>query len=64
MTYADAITTVSETYANEIRTKEFGCGMEGLLTKRKKELFGITNGIDLAVWDPMNDVYTAKKFND
>ncbi|HET9137297.1 MAG TPA: glycogen synthase GlgA [Candidatus Kapabacteria bacterium] len=63
LTYADAITTVSETYAEEIRTKEFGCGMEGLLTKRKKDLYGITNGIDMAVWDPMKDVYTAKKFN-
>ncbi|HYM19935.1 MAG TPA: glycogen synthase GlgA [Candidatus Kapabacteria bacterium] len=61
--YSDAITTVSETYANEIRTKEYGCGFEDLLTKRKKDLHGILNGIDLSIWDPMLDVNTARKFN-
>ncbi len=63
LNYADAITTVSETYAEEIRTKEFGCGMEGILTKRKKDLHGILNGIDLSIWDPMNDVNTVRRFN-
>lgn len=63
LNYADAITTVSETYAEEIRTKDFGCGFEGLLTTRKKDTFGILNGIDTVVWDPMNDVNTAKKYS-
>jgi starch synthase len=60
---ADAITTVSETYAEEIRTKEFGCGLEGLLTKRKRDLHGILNGIDLAIWDPMSDINIVRKYN-
>jgi starch synthase len=61
--YADAITTVSESYAEEIKTPEFGCGLEGLLSKRKKDLSGILNGIDLAIWDPENDINIVKKFN-
>ena len=60
--YADAITTVSETYADEIRTPEFGCGMEGLLAKRKKDLHGILNGIDTLVWDSENDINIVKQF--
>jgi len=60
--FADAITTVSETYAEEIRTPEFGCGMEGLLTKRKKDLHGITNGIDMAVWDTENDLNIVTQY--
>ena len=61
--FADAITTVSETYAEEIKTKEFGCGMEGLLNKRKKDLHGITNGIDLAIWDPSKDMNIVKRYD-
>lgn len=61
--FADAITTVSETYAEEIKTKEFGCGMEGILNKRKKDLHGITNGIDLALWDPEKDMNIVKRFD-
>jgi starch synthase len=61
--FADAITTVSETYAEEIKTPEFGCGMEGLLNKRKKDLHGITNGIDLAIWDPEKDLSIVKKYD-
>jgi starch synthase len=61
--YADAITTVSETYADEIKTPEFGNGMEGLLSKRKKDLYGITNGIDLVVWNPAKDVNTVRPFS-
>jgi starch synthase len=60
--YADAITTVSETYADEIKTKEFGCGMEGLLTKRKRDVHGILNGIDDLIWNPENDVNIVKKY--
>jgi starch synthase len=61
--FADAITTVSENYAQEIRTPEFGCGMEGLLTKRKRDLYGILNGIDLSVWDPETDMNIVRPFN-
>ncbi len=61
--YADAITTVSESYAEEIKTKEFGCGLEGLLTKRKRDLHGILNGIDTATWDPEHDVNIVKKYS-
>ncbi|MEP7235140.1 MAG: glycogen synthase GlgA, partial [Ignavibacteriota bacterium] len=60
--FADAITTVSETYAQEILTPEFGCGMEGLLNKRKKDLHGITNGIDLTIWDPEKDMNIVKRY--
>ena len=52
---ADAITTVSERYASEIQTEEFGCGLEGLLRYRRGDLFGILNGIDTTVWDPSVD---------
>lgn len=62
LTYADAITTVSETYAKEIVTKEYGCGFEGLLAKRKKEVHGILNGIDLSIWDPEHDINIARKY--
>ncbi len=52
---ADIVTTVSPTYAKEIQTKEFGCNLENLLTKRKKSLIGILNGIDTEVWNPKTD---------
>ena len=61
--FADAVTTVSESYAEEIKTKEFGCGLEGLLTKRKRDVHGILNGIDLLTWDPMKDVNTVRKYD-
>jgi starch synthase len=60
--YADAITTVSETYAEEIRTPEFGCGLDEILTKRKRDLHGILNGIDLLVWDAVNDVNIVRPY--
>lgn len=53
--YADYITTVSKTYANEIQTQEFGLGLDGVLRSRKDRLFGITNGIDTNEWDPRTD---------
>src|ERR1017187_7708455 len=61
--YADAITTVSETYAEEIRTREYGCGMDGILSKRKRDLFGILNGVDLDVWDPAKDINIVRPFS-
>jgi starch synthase len=55
--YSDLVTTVSPTYAREILTPEFGCGLEGILGKRKAFLRGILNGADYNVWDPGNDRY-------
>ncbi|CAN5539557.1 glycogen synthase [soil metagenome] len=55
LAYADKITTVSEKYAEEIRTKEFSFGMESVLAKRKKDVSGILNGIDYTIWNPNFD---------
>lgn len=52
---ADKITTVSETYAEELLTPEFGVGMDGVLRHRKSDLVGIVNGIDTDTWDPATD---------
>ena len=59
--YSDYITTVSKRYADEIQTKEFGCGLEGVLKGRKDDLFGILNGVDYKVWSPSRDhkIYTT-----
>jgi len=53
--FADAITTVSPTYARQILTPEHGEGFDGILTQRGDRLSGIVNGIDSAVWDPCSD---------
>jgi starch synthase len=52
---ADIITTVSNTYAREILTPEFGFGLDGVLRARKDALFGVLNGIDCSEWDPASD---------
>lgn len=53
--YSDKITTVSPTYARELMLPEFGMGLEGLMQSRNNDLSGILNGIDVDVWDPIND---------
>ena len=61
--FADAVTTVSTTYAAEIRTAEAGMGLDGLLRKRAAALFGIRNGIDDGVWDPAHDSHLAARYD-
>jgi len=62
--FADVINTVSETYANEIRTdNEIGSGLKEVLAKRKEDLYGIINGIDIKVWNPDRDKLLPKKYS-
>ena len=63
LAYADRITTVSPTYAQEIQTADFGYGLEGLLSHRKEVLTGIINGIDANQWDPETDAYISERYN-
>ncbi|MCR5858828.1 glycogen synthase GlgA [Mesorhizobium sp. J428] len=60
---ADAITTVSPTYALEIRTPEFGMGLDGLVRVRDHVLHGIVNGIDTEVWNPETDPHLAATYS-
>lgn len=60
--YADAVTTVSPTYAREICTPAFGYGLDGLLKSRSYKLHGILNGIDMEVWNPANDPSLAGSY--
>ena len=60
--YADAITTVSPTYAREVRTPLYGCGLDGLLRGFSEKLSGIVNGVDYAEWDPANDPHLAATY--
>ena len=60
--FADRITTVSPTYAQEIQGAELGCGMDGVLSERSAMLSGILNGVDEAVWDPAIDAAIAKSY--
>ncbi len=59
---ADAITTVSPTYAREICTPEFGMGLDGLLRARRHNTHGIVNGIDTAIWNPADDKALVSSF--
>ncbi|MDH4226455.1 MAG: glycogen synthase GlgA [Deltaproteobacteria bacterium] len=61
--YSDVVTTVSEGYAREVQTKEYGCGLEGMLKKRAASLHGILNGVDYDVWDPSVDSLIVKKYS-
>lgn len=63
LVYSDAISTVSPTYAKEILTDEFGCGLEGVLKTRKDSLSGILNGIDAEVWNPETDRKIFKHYS-
>ena len=60
---ADAITTVSPTYAQEIQTKEFGHGLDGVLVARRQALTGILNGVDYEDWSPEHDAHIAARYS-
>ena len=60
---ADLITTVSPTYAREIQTEEFGCGLEGVISNRSNILHGIVNGIDATSWDPAHDKHLQEYYD-
>ncbi len=61
--FSDSLNTVSPSYAKEIRTKEFGCGLEGILKQRKNDLSGILNGLDNDYWNPKTDGYLYKPYS-
>jgi starch synthase len=61
--YADAITTVSPTYADEIRTDEYGMGLQSTLRARGQALSGILNGVDYDEWDPRTDHYLTSHYD-
>ena len=61
--YADAVTTVSPTYAAEICTPEFGYGLDGLLLSRQDKLHGILNGIDTRLWNPSTDPHLPAHYS-
>ena len=61
--FADRVTTVSPTYAREIATPEFGCGLDGVIRGRAAEVSGILNGIDPLVWNPATDAAIAERYD-
>jgi len=62
LAHADRITTVSPTYARELRTAEYGMGMETLLRRRTDAIVGILNGVDYDEWDPRRDPYLPQHY--
>jgi starch synthase len=63
LVYADALTTVSPTYAKEIQTVEYGAGLDGLLRERRASLTGILNGVDYGRWNPSEDPAIAAPYS-
>src|SRR5258706_703557 len=59
---ADKIVAVSPSYAEEIQTPEYGCGLEGFLQARRDRVTGIINGIDHSIWDPSGDTFLAVNY--
>ena len=60
---ADSITTVSPTYSEEIKTEQYGCGLDGILKERDKNLLGIVNGIDYKEWNPETDEFFKSHYS-
>jgi len=63
LVFADALTTVSPTYAKEVQTPELGCGLDGVLRARRAVLRGILNGIDDSAWNPATDPHIAMTYS-
>lgn len=61
--YADRLTTVSATYARQVQTAEYGCGLDGVLRKRSDVLAGILNGVDEGVWNPTIDPLIPARYS-
>jgi starch synthase len=61
--FSDVITTVSQKYAQEIQTPEYGYGLEGVLKDRRADIYGILNGVDYTSWDPKTDPHIASPFD-
>ena len=61
--FADMITTVSPSYARDIQTPEYSCGLHGSLSSRREDLVGILNGVDTEIWNPATDGYLVKKYD-
>jgi len=60
---ADILTTVSPTYAEEIQTPKFGCGLDALLRDRGPDLFGVLNGMDYEIWNPETDLHIPANYS-
>ncbi|MBD3308577.1 glycosyltransferase, partial [candidate division KSB3 bacterium] len=60
--WADVISTVSKKYSEEIQTREYGHGLEGVLQYRRDDLYGIVNGVDYSVWNPETDPLIAQNY--
>ncbi|MBI4685268.1 MAG: glycogen synthase GlgA [Nitrospirae bacterium] len=60
---ADMITTVSDSYAKEILSREYGFGLDGVLSKRASDIFGIINSIDYKEWNPLSDAFIPKNYS-
>lgn len=60
---SNIINTVSPTYSSQIQTKEFGYGLEGVLSKRSQDVFGILNGLDYSIWNPQDDRFIIKNYS-
>jgi starch synthase len=63
LVFANMLSTVSPTYAREIQTEKFGCGLDGLLRRRDGDLRGIVNGIDPRVWAPRNEPMLVEPYD-
>ncbi|MBS1258806.1 MAG: Glycogen synthase [Candidatus Scalindua arabica] len=63
MVFSDIITTVSKKYSEEIKTVEFGCGLEGVLKEHENKLYGIINGVDYSQWSPENGKFISHKYS-
>jgi len=63
MVFADAVTTVSRKYMEEIQTPEFGKGLDGVLRDRKEDLYGILNGVDYDEWSPVKDPFIKERYS-